>query len=128
MSSALIGASLVVMSFCSPVLVPPPAFDHPPRDGFGVISVPIDELWSDCGLDEWTVQSWSIKTRGREGRLGACTLAGGPDSQVSYWIYVRDDLPRDEYQCVMRHEEGHVNGWVHASATPYDSTSTGNGD
>jgi len=113
--ASLVAAGVVSSGFCSPVFVPPPRFDHTPVDSFAAVPVGPDEIFSWCGIDPALV---------RDGRIGACTVRAIDGDPVSWWIYFDRTLPRDQFQCVMRHEEGHVNGWLHDRAHPLDSTST----
>jgi hypothetical protein len=75
-------------------LEPPTIYNYEPTKDYIVYNVSPRRFEQYCGTDP-------------EGLLTlGCTIDG-------YIIYIRNDLPKQVYDVVLRHEKAHVNGWVH---------------
>jgi hypothetical protein len=75
-------------------LEPPAIYDYEPTKDYVVHNVNSRRFKQYCGTDP-------------EGFLTlGCTING-------HIIYIRNDLPKEVYDVILRHEKAHVNGWVH---------------
>jgi hypothetical protein len=84
-------------NFCDQKYIPPAEYDYEPTSKYQVFQFPAE---------------WIVEICGAPGRptLGGCTAEVSPGT---WWIRIRDNLSPTELACVLRHEKGHVNGWVH---------------
>lgn len=83
---------------CNPIKMPPAYFDHEPNVPYRVFVWDEDMLLAACGG-------------------GYFPSPGGCSDRVSddmWYIYLNATMQHAESECVLRHEKGHVNGWVHS--------------
>lgn len=74
-------------------LEPPAIYSYEPSVEYSIHNIPKGLIKKYCG----TIKGHIV--------LG-CTVNG-------YIIYIRNDLPKNVYDVILRHEKAHVNGWVH---------------
>jgi hypothetical protein len=74
-------------------LEPPAIYSYEPTREYFVHNIPSSSIEKYCG---------AIK----EHIILGCTVEG-------HIIYIRNDLPEQVYDVILRHEKAHVNGWVH---------------
>jgi hypothetical protein len=88
---------------CDPRSLPPAYFDHEPTVGYKVYE------WDDEMLS-------SLCDGGQYRNLGGCAEQVSDDF---WYIYIAAglDVGRD---CLLRHEKGHVNGWLHNDGWPME--------
>jgi hypothetical protein len=85
---------------CGPVPMPPAAYDHPPTRNF------IDERINHWDVDAECrrLANFSYQTN----RLEACVVARRLAAPIRI---IPNDADPDYTECLMAHENGHLNGW-----------------
>lgn len=93
---------MITLAMIAALEMPPKQYDYPPRREVVV------HVASPSVVDEACGKSLEVLLRRLEGK--PVTILGCWDGKV---IYVRNDLTAKARAKVLRHEYGHVNGWVH---------------
>ena len=95
---------MITLAMIAVLAMPPKQFDHAPTQPYTIVLVSAQQIDDKC-------KSLSVllsRLEGKKVMVFACTVGEGMDL-----IYIRNDLTAKARAKVLRHEYGHVNGWVH---------------